>query len=63
MSNQHVARRIVAVPAFLLGGVFLATAAWLPGDAASNRPLALFVGSLLLLTALWLVLGAKNRQD
>ena len=63
MSNQHVARSIVAVPAALLGSLFVATAVWLPGDAGSNRPLALFIGGLLLLTALWLLSGTRATKD
>ena len=55
MSNR-VARSIVAVPALLLGSVFMATGFWLQDEATGNRSLALFIGSLLILTALLLVL-------
>ncbi|MFQ6539040.1 MULTISPECIES: GIVxVP protein [Aphanothece] len=48
MSLNRTARGIVLVPSLLLGGAFLAAAAWLDGPAATNRPLALGLGSLLM---------------
>ncbi|MEB3183331.1 MAG: GIVxVP protein [Cyanobacteriota bacterium] len=48
MGLNRTARGIVLVPSLLLGGAFLATAAWLDGPAAANRPLALGLGALLL---------------
>jgi hypothetical protein len=38
----------VLVPSLLLGGAFLAAAAWLDGPAAANRPLAIGLGGLLM---------------
>ena len=48
MSLNRTAKGIVLVPTLLLGGAFLATAAWLDGPAATNRPLAIALGSLLM---------------
>ncbi|MFM7269376.1 MAG: GIVxVP protein [Cyanobium sp.] len=48
MGLNRTARGIVLVPSLLLGGAFLATAAWLDGPAAANRPLALGLGTLLI---------------
>ena len=36
------------VPSLLLGGAFLATAAWVDGLAAANRSLALLIGGVLM---------------
>jgi hypothetical protein len=47
MGLNRTARGIVFVPSLLLGGAFLATAAWIEGPAAANRPLALALGGLL----------------
>jgi hypothetical protein len=47
MSLNRTARGIVLVPSLLLGGAFLATAAWVDGPAAANRPLALGLGGVL----------------
>jgi hypothetical protein len=52
MGINRTARGIVLVPALLLGGAFLATAAWLDGPAAANRPLALGLGGLLVAAGL-----------
>jgi hypothetical protein len=48
MGLNRTARGIVLVPSLLLGGAFLATAAWSDGPAAANRPLALGLGTLLI---------------
>lgn len=47
MSLDRTARGIVLVPSLLLGGAFLAAAAWMEGPAAQNRGLALTLGALL----------------
>ncbi len=48
MSLNRVAKGIVLVPTLLLGGGFLAAAAWLDGPAAQNRSLALCLGGILM---------------
>ena len=49
MSLNRTARGIVLVPSLLLGGAFLAAAAWGgEGAAAENRPLALGIGAVLM---------------
>jgi hypothetical protein len=57
MSLNRTAKGIVLVPSLLLGGAFLAAAAWGEGAAAENKTLALGLGGLLmgagLLTQLW----------
>ena len=53
MADNRIARGIVLVPCLLLGGAFLATAAWGQGAAADNRTLAIGIGAGLLLAA-WL---------
>jgi hypothetical protein len=52
MGLNRTARGIVFVPSLLLGGAFLATAAWIEGPAAANRPLALALGGLLVTAGL-----------
>jgi hypothetical protein len=57
MGMNRVAKGIVLVPTLLLGGAFLAAAAWMDGPAAQNRGLAMTLGALLLgagLLAQWL---------
>ena len=49
MADNRIARGIVLVPCLLLGGAFLATAAWGQGAAAENRALATVIGAGLLL--------------
>jgi hypothetical protein len=64
MGINRTARGIVFVPSLLLGGAFLATAAWIDGPAAANRPLALGLGGLLVTAALLaLVLPDGSRPD
>ena len=53
MADNRIARGIVLVPCLLLGGAFLATAAWGQGAAAENRTLAIGIGAGLLLAG-WL---------
>ena len=49
MSLNRTARGIVLVPSLLLGGAFLAAAAWGgEGAAADNKPLALGIGAVLM---------------
>jgi hypothetical protein len=52
VSLNRTARGIVLVPSLLLGGAFLAAAAWLDGPAAQNRPLALLLGAVLIAAGL-----------
>ncbi|WP_411876032.1 GIVxVP protein [Vulcanococcus limneticus] len=46
MGLNRTAKGIVLVPSLLLGGAFLAAAAW--GEAGSNRPLAIGLGAALM---------------
>ena len=48
MGLNRTARGIVFVPSLLLGGAFLATAAWVDGPAAANRSLPLPIGGVLM---------------
>jgi predicted phage tail protein len=48
MSLNRTAKGIVLVPSVLLGGAFLAAAAWGDGAAASNKGLALALGGVLI---------------
>jgi hypothetical protein len=48
MGLNRTAKGIVLLPSLLLGGAFLAAAAWLDGPAAQNRPLALGLGFVLM---------------
>ncbi len=47
MSLNRTAKGIVLVPSVLLGGAFLAAAAWGDAAAASNKGLALALGGVL----------------
>ncbi len=47
MGINRAAKGIVLVPCLLLGGCFLAAAAWGDGAAGANRPLALALGAAL----------------
>lgn len=47
MSLNRTAKGIVLVPSVLLGGAFLAAAAWGDAAAASNKGLALVLGGVL----------------
>ncbi|MEB3199370.1 MAG: GIVxVP protein [Synechococcaceae cyanobacterium] len=48
MSLNRTAKGIVLVPSLLLGGAFLAAAAWSDGPAGANRGLAITLGLVLL---------------
>ena len=48
MGINRAAKGIVLVPTLLLGGAFLATAAWGPAAADENKPLAIVVGCVLI---------------
>ncbi|MFN7899846.1 MAG: GIVxVP protein [Synechococcaceae cyanobacterium] len=48
MSLNRTAKGIVLVPSLLLGGAFLAAAAWLDGPARANRGLAIGLGAVLM---------------
>ena len=48
MSLNRTDKGIVLVPSLLLGGAFLAAAAWLDGPAAANRGLAIGLGLVLM---------------
>ena len=48
MGINRTAKGIVLVPTLLLGAAFLSAAAWLDGEAAANRPLALGIGAVLI---------------
>ncbi|MEB3321936.1 MAG: GIVxVP protein [Synechococcaceae cyanobacterium] len=63
MSLNRTARGIVLVPTLLLGGAFLAAAAWLDGPAAQNRPLALVLGGVLMGAGLLTQLLPEKRRD
>lgn len=52
MSLNRTAKGIVLVPSLLLGGAFLAAAAWSDGPAASNKGLALALGGVLMAAGL-----------
>jgi hypothetical protein len=47
MGLNRTAKGIVLVPCLLLGGCFLAAAAWSDGAASDNRTLALALGAAL----------------
>ena len=53
MSIDRTARGIVLLPSLVLGGAFMAAAAW-GGDGAAgqNRPLAIGIGAALMLAGL-----------
>jgi len=64
MGLNRTARGIVLVPSLLLGGAFLATAVWVDGPAAANRPLALGLGGVLVAAGLLaLILPDGPRPD
>jgi len=48
MGINRTAKGIVLVPTLLLGAAFLSAAAWLDGEAAANKPLALGLGVILI---------------
>jgi len=64
MALNRTARGIVFVPSLLLGGAFLAAAAWIDGPAAANRSLAMALGGVLVVAGLLaLVLPDASRSD
>ena len=64
MGLNRTARGIVFVPSLLLGAAFLATAAWIDGPAAANRPLAFALGGVLVTAGLLaLVLPNGPKPD
>ena len=62
MADNRIARGIVLVPCLLLGGAFLATAAWGQGAAADNRGLAIAIGTALLGAGLLSQLPSSDEQ-
>lgn len=62
MADNRIARGIVLVPCLLLGGAFLATAAWGQGAAADNRGLAIAIGAALLGAGLLSQLSSSDEQ-
>ena len=62
MADNRIARGIVLVPCLLLGGAFLATAAWGHGAAADNRGLATAIGATLLGAGLLSQLPSSDEQ-
>jgi len=64
MDLDRTAKGIVLVPSLLLGGAFLAAAAWIgDGPAAANRPLALGLGAVLMAVGLLAQLLPENRPE
>jgi hypothetical protein len=63
MSLNRTAKGIVLVPTLLLGGAFLAAAAWSDGPAAANRNLALILGGALLAAGLLAQLLPEPAQQ
>jgi hypothetical protein len=63
MSLNRAAKGIVLVPSLLLGGAFLAAAAWMDGPAAQNRSLALVLGGVLMGAGLLAQLLPEPRPD
>lgn len=65
MSLNRTAKGIVLVPSLLLGGAFLAAAAWGDSAAADNKTLAFTLGGVLMgagLLAQLLPESAPERQ-
>jgi hypothetical protein len=60
---NRTAKGIVLVPSLLLGGAFLAAAAWGDGVAADNRPLAIGLGVVLMAAGLLAQLLPERRPD
>jgi hypothetical protein len=64
MGLNRTARGIVFVPSLLLGGAFMAAAAWIDGPAAANRSLAMALGGVLVVAGLLaLVLPDASEPD
>lgn len=63
MGLNRTAKGIVLVPSLLLGGAFLAAAAWADGPATANRPLAISLGLVLMGAGLLAQLLPDQPQD
>ena len=63
MSLNRTAKGIVLVPSLLLGGAFLAAAAWIDGPAAANRGLAITLGLVLMGAGLLAQLLPESAPD
>jgi hypothetical protein len=63
MSLNRTAKGIVLVPSLLLGGAFIAAAAWVDGPAAENRILALVLGGALVGAGLLAQLLPESRPE
>ena len=63
MGINRTAKGIVLVPTLLLGAAFLSAAAWLDGDAAANKPLALGLGAVLIAAGLLAQLLPESPKE
>ena len=66
MGINRAAKGIVLVPSLLLGGAFLAAAAWGPEAAGANKNLALGIGLFLIgagLLAQWMPEATKEEES
>ncbi|MCX5944636.1 MAG: GIVxVP protein [Cyanobacteria bacterium] len=63
MGINRTAKGIVLVPTLLLGAAFLSAAAWLDGEAAANKPLALALGAVLIGSGLLAQLLPESPQE
>lgn len=63
MGLNRTAKGIVLVPSLLLGGAFLSAGVWGVQEGAGNRPLALGLGAVLLLSGLLTQLLPEPRPE
>jgi predicted phage tail protein len=63
MGLNRTAKGIVLVPSLLLGGAFLSAGVWGAQQGAGNRPLALGLGAVLLLSGLLTQLLPEPRAE
>lgn len=63
MSLNRTAKGIVLVPSLLLGGAFLAAAAWGDSAAADNKTLALSLGGVLMGAGLLAQLLPESKPE
>ena len=63
MGINRTAKGIVLVPTLLIGAAFLSAAAWLDGEAAANKPLALGLGAVLIGAGLLAQLLPESPQE